>query len=113
VQSQGFKAVISGARVLYREPQTLRDFIIQRRRYDANITQLERLFGKEFKEYVSIPIKLWLEFFKDWFRDPIGGTLWILLRGFLKLKAPTENGGIYVTDPAASTKATFGRRGCA
>lgn len=106
-KSQGLKTIVSqNARILYREPQTLRDFIIQRTKYDKNVAQLHRLFGNDVREHIKIPKKFWYAFLQQMFSDPVGGTVWLLLRGLLKLKGTTNNKKV-TRKVAISTKSAF------
>lgn len=89
-QHQGLKIIVSqNAKIFYREPQTLRDFVVQRKKYDQNVAQLRQLFGNQVREQIKIPKKLWIVFLQEMIRDPFGGFFWLLLRGFLKLRRTT------------------------
>lgn len=106
-QHLGLKTAVSQeAQILYREPQTLTDFVLQRRKYDANVVQLRQLFGDSIEEQIGVPRKLWNVFLKEMLRDPVGGTVWFLLRGFLRLQRPT-NSKKATAGLAVSTKRAF------
>ena len=92
IKSQGLKTVVSrDAKILYREPQTLHDFIIQRKKYDKNVAQLHQRFGEIVWKEIRIPKKLWGVLLQEMLSDPIGGLTWLLLRGSLKLIRTMED----------------------
>ncbi len=106
-QNQGLKTIVSpNARILYREPDTLRDFIFQRTRYDRNVAQLSRIFGEVAKRHMKVPRGLWHVFVEEALRDPIGGVVWLLLRSFLRVRKSVDNNRIAV-DSVTSTKAAL------
>jgi len=104
---QGLKTIVSrNARILYREPQTFRDFIIQREKYEKNVAQLRQRFGTSVREHIRIPRKLWYVFLQEMFSDPLGGIVWLLLRAFLKLKRTMDTKQL-MREVAVSTKNTL------
>jgi len=107
IKNQGFKAIVSReARVLYREPQTLGDFAMQRRRYDLNVIQLRQLFGSRVNEDINAGWNLLNAFLMELLRDPLGGIIWLALRVFERLRRARDV--TKVTSPAESTKGSFG-----
>ena len=103
-QRQGLKIIVSqNAKILYREPQTLRDFVVQRKKYDLNVAQLRQFFGNQVREQIKIPKKLWIVFLQEMIRDPVAGFFWLLLRGFLKLRRTADSEKV-TNSVALSTK---------
>jgi cellulose synthase/poly-beta-1,6-N-acetylglucosamine synthase-like glycosyltransferase len=106
-QRLGLKVTVSQkAQILYREPQTFCDFVLQRRKYDINVAQLRQLFGDSVEEQIGVPRRFWNLFLREMLRDPVGGTVWFLLRGFLRLQRPT-NSKEATAGLAVSTKRAF------
>jgi cellulose synthase/poly-beta-1,6-N-acetylglucosamine synthase-like glycosyltransferase len=104
IKSQGFRAIVSHkARVMYREPQTLDDFAMQRRRYDLNVIQLRQLFGSHVDEDINAGGNLLTAFLRELICDTPGGIVWLTLRVFQRLKR-TKDATKLTTSLAKSTK---------
>jgi cellulose synthase/poly-beta-1,6-N-acetylglucosamine synthase-like glycosyltransferase len=106
IKNQGLKAIVAhNARVLYREPQTLGDFAMQRRRYDLNVIQLRQLLGSRVNEDISVGGALLNAFFREWLCDSPGGTVWLILRVFQRLRRTGDTKAI--ASSAMSTKGSL------
>jgi cellulose synthase/poly-beta-1,6-N-acetylglucosamine synthase-like glycosyltransferase len=104
IKAQGLEAVVSpNAKMLYREPQTLDDFALQRRRYDLNVVQLRRLFGDDIEEQINAGGGLLRAFFSEMLHDMLGGVVWFTLRILLRLTR-TQDVRKLTTGQAKSTK---------
>lgn len=107
IKNQGFEAIVShNARVLYREPQTLGDFVMQRRRYDLNVIQLRQLFGSRVNEDINAGGNLLNAFLRELLCDTPGGIVWLTLRVFQRLRR-TRDVTKVTTSLAESTKGSF------